>query len=241
MEVMKIIPTLITLLFSTALTSRADVITQTIDFGSATNDSQFNVNLFNASLGTLTKIGLEWTVNPILSSAQFTNNGSSAVTINKIAFGGNTEFTIAGTGQGLYKYTTGEVVPLGGAGTLNPGQSYDVTNATLSSIYQNQLWVNPFQPGKLSHLFDTFTGSGTTPLLFSMPNAWVGAQVGDTYINSLALTGAPNFEYRGNLVVTYTYNAVAPVPEPPAVLLGFGGLLGMAGFALKRRATVALA
>ena len=42
----------------------------------------------------------------------------------------------------------------------------------------------------------------------------------------------------GNLEVTYTYTAapIAPVPEPPSLLLGFGGILGMAGFAFKRRA-----
>ena len=42
----------------------------------------------------------------------------------------------------------------------------------------------------------------------------------------------------GNLQVTYTYTAapIAPVPEPPSILLGFGGILGMAGFAFKRRA-----
>jgi hypothetical protein len=60
-----------------------------------------------------------------------------------------------------------------------------------------------------------------------------GSGVTSSWLTSITGTST------GNLHVTYTYNAapapIAPVPEPPAMILGFGGLLGLSCVAFKRR------
>jgi hypothetical protein len=243
-EVMKILPALITLLLATALTSRANVITQTIDFGSYSGSSQHSINQFNTALGTLTEVGLVWTLNSSVSSAQITNTGSSSVNISLIDFQSIYEATIPGVPIG-FRFGSGATEFLsGGSGTLNPGQTYDAAPITLSTGGGGEWFYSS------SSDFGTYTnaylGTGTVPLYLSTSFTATPYMLVTTYNQAKNVWGTHNNPLpsynssitgsaSGNLQVTYTYNAVAPVPEPPALLLGFGGLLGMAGLAFKRR------
>jgi len=231
---MKILPTLITLVFATALTSRADVITQTVDFGSITGGSQFYFNQFNTALGTLTGVELDWTVNSSISSAAITNMNTGTVNVSRISFTNTVEGYVPSTGTAgslvADVFNNKNVTPTGGRVTLTHGQSYSLSGITFNPFTQTDNYTSA------DANFDAYKGTGTVPLYltntFGATPTASGSGITTSWLTSI--TGATT----GNLHVIYTYDAappVAPVPEPPAVLLGFGGLLGMAGFAFKRR------
>ncbi|MCX6847615.1 MAG: choice-of-anchor E domain-containing protein [Verrucomicrobia bacterium] len=235
---MKIIPALLTLTFafSTALTCRADVISQTVDFGTITSGSQFYFNQFNTALGTLTGVTLDWTVNSSISSASVTNMNSGSVTVNKIVFTNTVDGylpSVGDTGNLAEEGTKTKTVTPGGtvgSRTLTTGQSYNLSNIALGTLTDS----NSYAPGDAD--FNSFKGTGTVPLYitntFGATVTASGSGVTNSWLTSITGTST------GNLQVTYEYTAapIAPVPEPPSLLLGFGGILGMAGFAFKRRA-----
>ncbi|OYW77287.1 MAG: hypothetical protein B7Z37_04780 [Verrucomicrobia bacterium 12-59-8] len=233
---MKIIPTLLTLTFafSTALTCRADVISQTVDFGTITGGSQFYFNQFNTALGTLTGVTLDWTVNSSISSASITNENSGTVTISRISFTNTVEGFVPSIG------TTGDLVaevarsksitPAGGTVTLTNGQTYNYGSVAFTGFTDTNSYTSA------DSNFTQFQGTGTVPLYLTNTFGATPTASGSGSTTSwlTSITGSTT----GNLHVTYTYTAappIAPVPEPPAMLLGFGGVLGMAGFAFKRR------
>lgn len=233
MAVMKIISALLIFAFSTALTCRADVISQTVDFGTVTGGTQFYFNQFNTALGTLTGVTLDWTVNSSISTAQITNMNTGTVTVSRISFTNTVDGFVPSIG------TSGDLVaevaksksvtPAGGTVTLTSGQSYTVNNITFSGFTQSDSYTSA------DANFTAFQGAGTVPLYLdntfgATPTA---SGSGSTTSWLTSITGSTT----GNLHVTYTYSAapIAPVPEPPSILLGFGGILGMAGFAFKRR------
>lgn len=234
MVVMKIIPTLLTLVFATALTSRADVITQTVDFGTIAGDSQFYFNQFNTSLGTLTGVTLNWTVNSSISSASITNENSGSVTISKISFTNTVQGYVPSVGDSgslvadIAKAKT--ITPAGGTVTLTPGQTYNYGSVAFSGYTETDSYTSTDAD------FNAYKGTGTVPLYLANTFGATPTASGSGSTTSwlTSITGSTT----GNLVVTYTYTAapIAPVPEPPSILLGFGGILGMAGFAFKRRA-----
>jgi len=234
MVVMKILTTLVTLVFATALTTRADVISQTVDFGSITGGSQFYFNQFNTALGTLTGVELDWTVNSSISSAQITNENSGTVTVSRIAFTNEVQGYVPSTGTDgtlVADLLNGKnVTPPGGHVTLTHGQTYNIGTITFNSLTE----TDTYSSGDAN--FSAYQGTGTVPLYltntFGATPTATGSGITTSWLTSI--TGSTT----GNLHVTYTYDAappIAPVPEPPAVLLGFGGLLGLAGFAFKRR------
>ena len=236
MVVMKIIPTLLTLIFATVLTSRADVITQTVDFGTITSGSQFYFNQFNTSLGTLTSVTLDWTVNSSISTASVTNENTGSVTVNKIVFTNTVDGylpSVGDSGSLAQEDTKTKTVTPGGtvsSRTLTTGQSYGLSNISLGTLTDS----SSYAPGDTD--FNSFKGTGTVPLYvsntFGATVTASGSGVTSSWLTSITGTST------GNLQVTYTYTPgapIAPVPEPPSILLGFGGILGMAGFAFKRR------
>ena len=236
MAAMKIITSLVTLIFATALTSRADVITQTVDFGSINGGSQFYFNQFNTALGTLTGVELDWTINNSISSATITNENSGTVTVSRIAFSNTVEGYVpsVGTDGTLVAdvFNGKNVTPAGGHVTLTHGQTYSVGTITFNPFTETDNYTSA------DTNFNAYKGTGTVPLYltnsFGATPTASGSGITTSWLTSI--TGTTT----GNLHVTYTYDAappIAPVPEPPAVLLGFGGILGMAGFALKRRTT----
>jgi len=231
---MKIITSLLTLVFATALTTRADVITQTVDFGSINGGSQFYFNQFNTALGTLTGVELDWTVNSSISSAQITNESSGTVTVTRIAFTNEVQGYVPSTGTDgtlVADLLNGKnVTPSGGHVNLSHGQTYNVGTVTFNGFTETDNYTSS-DTG-----FNAYKGTGTVPLYltntFGATPTTSGSGQNISWLTTI--TGTTT----GNLHVTYTYDAappIAPVPEPPAMLLGFGGLLGMAGFAFKRR------
>ena len=228
---MKIISTLVTLVFATALTSRAAVISQTVDFGSINGASQFYFNQFNTALGTLTGVELDWTVNSTISSAQITNENSGTVTVSKIAFTNSVQGYVPATDD-----SGTAVADINKSKTVSPNvalarnASYTVNNVTFSQFTQTDNYTSSNAD------FNSFKGTGTVPLYLTNSFGATVTASGSGRTNTwlTTITGSTT----GHLGVVYTYTAaphVAPVPEPPAMLLGFGGIIGMAGFAFKRR------
>ncbi|OYW71515.1 MAG: hypothetical protein B7Z37_27580 [Verrucomicrobia bacterium 12-59-8] len=213
------------------------MIQQTVDFGSIAAGSQFYFNQFDTALGTLTGVTLEWTVNSSIATASVTNMNDGTVTISKIAFTNTVSGYLPSVGetgtlaqeQGAFKSVT---LPGDAASrTLTSGQSYTLNNVTLSSISD----TTSYAAGDTD--FDSFKGTGSVPLYISNAFGATVTATGQGVTNSwlTSITGTST----GNLLVTYTYDAapppIAPVPEPSALILGFGGLLGLSGAAFKRR------
>ena len=213
--------------------ARADVITQTVNFGTITGDKQLNFNQFNTALGTLTGVTLSWTINSSISTASITNQNSGTVNVSRITFTNTVEGYVPSVG------TSGDLVaevarsrshtPSGGSVTLTQGQSYTVNNITFTGFTQEDSYTSA------DANFNSFKGSGSVPLFLTNTFGATPTASGSGSTTSwlTSITGSST----GNLVVTYTYDAapIAPVPEPPSVILGMGGMLFLGGFALKRR------
>lgn len=240
MAVMKIIFTLATLLFATALTARADIITQTVDFGSVTGGKQFYFNQFNTALGTLNSVTLDWTVNSSISTATIKNENTGTVTISKITFSNTVEGYLPSVGESgdLVQEVakSRSVTPAGGAKTLVSGESYTLNNITFTGYTDTNTYTMS------DSNFDSFQGTGTVPLYLANTFGATPTASGSGSTTSwlTTITGSTT----GNLHITYNYDAappppIAPVPEPNSIILGFGGLLGMSAFAFKRRAKTA--
>lgn len=229
------------LLLTTALTSRAEVIVQTVDFGTITGDTQLYFSQFNTALGTLTDVTLSWTVNSSISTASITNQNTGTVTVTRITFTNTVEGYVPSIG------TDGDLVaevlkskshtPPGGTVTLTQGQSYTVNNIVFSGFTQEDNYTSA------DANFDSFKGTGDVPLYLANTFGATPTASGSGSTTSwlTSITGSST----GSLEVTYTYSAtIAPVPEPPSIILGCGGLLFMTAFAFKQRrksATSALA
>jgi len=234
MAVMKIISTLITLLFATALTSRAAVISQTLDFGTFNGGQQYYFNQFNTALGTLTEVTLDWTINSTITNATVTNMNSGTVTLSRIAFSNSVQGYVPSIGESgtlVADALSGKTVNATGNRTLTQGQSYNMTNITMNPFTQTDSYITG------DDSFNAFKGTGSVPIYLTnsfgaTPTATGSGSTTTSWLTSI--TGSTS----GNLHVTYTYDAappISPVPEPHSMLLGFGGILGMAGFAFKRR------
>ena len=213
--------------------ARADVITQTVDFGTITGDKQLYFNQFNTALGTLTSVTLSWTINSSISTASITNQNTGTVNVSRITFTNTVEGYVPSVG------TDGDLVaevarskshtPSGSSVTLNQGQSYTVNNVTFTGFSQEDSYTSA------DANFNSFKGSGSVPLFLTNTFGATPTASGSGSTTSwlTSITGSST----GNLVVTYNYDAapIAPVPEPPSIILGMGGMLFLGGFALKRR------
>lgn len=228
---MKKILALASVLFVTALTGRADIISQTVDFGTISGEKQLYFNQFNTALGTLNDVTLSWTINSSISTASITNQNAGTVTVSKITFTNTVEGYVPSIGDS--GDLVAEVVksknhtPAGGTVTLTPNQSYTVNNVTFTAFTQEDIYTSA------DANFDAFKGSGTVPLYltntFGATPTASGSGVTTSWLTSI--TGSST----GSLEVTYNYTAVAPVPEPPAFILGCGGLLFAGLMAFKKQ------
>ncbi len=238
MVVMKKLSILAMLLLTTALNSRAEVIVQTVDFGTITGDTQLYFSQFNTALGTLTDVTLSWTVNSSISNASITNQNTGSVTVSRITFSNTVEGYVPSIG------TDGDLVaevlkskshtPPGGTVTLAQGQSYTVNNIVFSGFIQEDNYTSA------DANFDSFKGTGDVPLYLANTFGATPTASGSGSTTSwlTSITGSST----GSLEVTYTYTAapIAPVPEPPSIILGCGGLLFMTAFAFKQRRKTAM-
>ncbi|WP_395744604.1 choice-of-anchor E domain-containing protein [Prosthecobacter sp.] len=232
---MKKIFALVTFLSASALSSHADIITQTVNFGTITGGSQFYFNQFNTALGTLTGVELDWTVNSSISSASITNENTGSVTISRITFTNTVEGYVPSIGDSgdlvAEVAKSKSITPAGGTVTLSNGQTYNYGSVSFSGFTQTDNYTSA------DANFSSFQGTGSVPLYLANTFGATPTASGSGSTTSwlTSITGSTT----GNLVVTYTYDAapppVSPVPEPPSVILGFGGILGMAAFAFKRR------
>lgn len=223
-------------LLSIASITKADIITQTVDFGTITGDKQMSFNQFNTALGTLTSVTLSWTINSSISTASITNQNTGTVNVSRITFTNTVEGYVPSVG------TSGDLVvemagakshtPSGGTTTLLQNQTYTVTNVNFNSFSQEDTYTS--SDGN----FNSFKGSGTVPLYvantFGATPTASGSGSTTSWLTSI--TGSST----GNVVVTYEYTAapIAPVPEPPSIILGLGGMLFLGGLAMKRRRTM---
>lgn len=223
---------LITLVI-TAVTAHAAVINQTVDFGTITGEKQLYFNQFNTALGTLNQVTLSWTINSSISTASITNQNTGTVTVSKITFTNTVEGYVPSIGDsGDLVAEVGKTkshTPAGGTVTLTQGQSYTVNNINFTGFTQTDSYTSA------DANFNAFQGTGSVPLYlantFGATPTASGSGSATSWLTSI--TGSST----GNLQVTYSYTAapIAPVPEPPAVILGCGSLLFTAGFAFKRR------
>lgn len=227
-----------TLLLAAALLSftslsKAEIISQTVDFGTVTGDTQLYFNQFNTALGTLTEVTLSWTINSSISTASITNQNTGTVNVSRITFTNTVEGYIPSMG------TDGDLVaemnrsrshtPSGGSTTLTQNQSYTVNNVNFSTFSQDNSYTSA------DANFNDFKGSGSVPLFLTNTFGATPTASGSGSTTSwlTSITGSST----GSLVVNYHYNAapIAPVPEPPSILLGLGGMLFLGGFAMKRQ------
>lgn len=233
MTVMKIPLFLAITVISLTSICKADVIVQNVDFGTITGDTQLYFSQFNTSLGTLTDVTLSWTVNSSISTASITNQNVGSVTVSKITFTNTVEGYVPSVG------TSGDLVaevakaksvtPAGGTVTLSPGQSYTINNVVFSGFTQSDNYTSA------DANFSSFQGTGSVPLYLTNTFGATPTASGSGSTTSwlTSITGSTT----GSLQVTYNYTAapIAPVPEPPSIILGCGGILFMATFAFKRR------
>jgi hypothetical protein len=233
MVVMKTPLILAASLLSFVALTKADVITQTVDFGTVAGDSQLYFSQFDTSLGTLNSVTLSWTINSSISNATITNQNTGTVNVSKITFTNTVEGYVPSVG------TSGDLVaevisgrnhtPAGGTVTLLQGQSYTVTNINFTGFTQEDSYTSA------DGNFSDFQGTGSVPLYLTNTFGATPTASGSGSTTSwlTSITGSST----GNLVVTYNYDAapIAPVPEPQSIILGFGGLLFLGGMAWKRR------
>lgn len=213
---------------------KADVIVQTVDFGTITGDKQLYFSQFNTALGTLTDVTLSWTINSSISTASITNQNSGVVTVSKITFTNTVEGYVPSIGAaGNLVVEDAKSKSVTGTRVLNPGESYTVNNVVFNSFTQDDSYTSA-DAG-----FDSFKGTGNVPLYLANTFGATPTASGSGSTTSwlTSITGSST----GNLEVTYTYTAaapVAPVPEPPAIILGCGGILFLGAFAFGRRKQV---
>lgn len=217
-------------LLTTAVASRAAVISQTVDFGTFTDDGTFYFDQFDTSLGELTSVTLNWTFNSNIVSADITNQSPGTVTVTKITFTNTIEGFLFNEPSGdadVQALRSKNHTPPSGSVTLANGETYHVGSTTFTGTTDQTEYVSG------DAYFDQFKGTGEVPLyLTDTFGATPTATGGGAYQSWLTtITG----QSTGNVEVVYTYNAIAPVPEPSALILGCGGLLFMTAFTIKKK------
>ncbi len=187
-----------------------------------TSSATASFNQFNAALGTLTGVSIEFTGSADSVYSALTSSTTSVTTT------GTSTTTLQLTGTGLTTLATP---------TLSAGATNGVVNANTGS---NPYTVTYF-PGT-SSAFDLFgavsssslaayTGSGTVALQALFPNF--------TSSGSINTAGSPGSfsavggggQANGNVILTFDYT---PVPLPPALPLLLSGIAGL-GLMIKRR------
>lgn len=216
----------------TTLACKADVIVQTVNFGTITGEKQLYFSQFDTSLGTLTDVALSWTINSSISTASITNQNAGTVTVSRITFSNTVEGyipSIGTSGDLVAEVSKSKSVTPSGGVILTSGQSYTVNNVNFSGFTQDDNYTSA------DANFNSFKGTGDVPLYLTNTFGATPTASGSGSTTSwlTSITGSST----GSLQVTYTYNAapIAPVPEPPSIILGCGGILFMSAFAFNRR------
>lgn len=217
-------------ILTTAVASRAAVISETVDFGSFNSDREYSFSQFNTALGTLNSVTLSWTFNSAISSADITNQNAGTVTVTKVAFTNTIEgylFNEPSDNYDVQSLKSKNVTPSGGQVVLTTGQNYHVGTQTFSQFTEEAEYVSG------DAYFNAFKGTGDVPVYltntFGATPTASGAGGNLTWLTNIVGSST------GSLQVVYNYTAIAPVPEPSALILGCGGLFFMTAFAFKKR------
>ena len=212
---------------TSAVSSAAVVTLDSVSFsstiGSPVNYPTLQFAKFDTSLGTLTGVSLAWVVNSSVTSATVTNNNVGSVTIDKFAF--TRDFTVKDSlDNELFndlaaKNVTFTAVPLA------QGESKTVSNTTFST-FSDSVSIT-------SGLAD-YAGAGNASVTL---NNSLGVTPNVTAGGSQELSWGTNIigSSSGTLVVSYTYDEIAAVPEPSSTILS-GILIGFSLLIRRRRA-----
>lgn len=230
MAAMKKLLILTLAMLTTAVASKAAVITETVDFGTFTDNGTFAFSKFDTSLGELTSVTLNWSFNSNINSADITNQSAGSVTVTKIAFTNTIEgflFTEPSDNFDVQALRAKNNTPPSGSITLAPGDTYHVNSTSFSGYTEEVEYVSG------DAYFSQFQGTGDVPVYltntFGATPTATGGGSSQSWLTTILGSST------GNLEVTYTYNAIAPVPEPSALILGCGGLLFMTAFTIKKK------
>jgi len=229
----------------------------------AMNGKRFTLLTGLALLGSLA-VGVQADANYSYSSVLTINSGTGGgVIANSAAPGGTSTYTLADGTQLQFQNIVGSLFIVGAPltpnianvgivpTTPNPGDTFSVTYTDVVTI------TNP-SPGGATGTF-TVTGtlsatnvaltgglfSGTTQNVYSAPTSPVTISVGGATF-TLVVSGTPNVGYAtptigqpvggaasGSLSASLVSSAI---PEPASVIMVGLGLVGVAGFGLRRRA-----
>ena len=212
------------------------VITETADFSYSGSSATSYLNQFNTSLGTLTSITLNWTLNTAVTSASLTNYTGTTATLTNIDFNQQVSgyfFDYVHYNPPLETLSANQhsiVSVSGGSAVLNPDDTLSYSGLTFSQLTQES-YVNSGDD-----YFNYFKGAGSVPVYLStsLGGKPAGSDGGGWYPIVIGNKTA-------HLTATYTYtpigggSGVAPVPEPSAMILGCGGLFFMVGLVFKKR------
>jgi len=173
-------------------------------------DDPLTIDQFDASLGTLESVTVEFTSN-IESNATFADlfgDGGEA----QVALNGETSLSL--DGQSLF--------------TLTADESSEFTVAA-DETRQEQLIATETQSNTFtdSEFLQAFTGTGTLDFLFS-------ASATSTVSGSGNLLFRVNTQASSDIVVTYNYGNFQDVPEPSGIL-GFGLIAGVGMVSLHKK------
>jgi len=230
MDAMKKLLVLTFAILTTAVASKAAVISETVDFGTFNTDTEYSFSQFNTALGTLNSVTLSWTFNSAISSADITNLNAGTVTVTKIAFTNSIEgflFNEPSDNYDVQSLKSRNHTPPSGSVTLANGDNYHVGTTTFTEFTEETEYVSG------DAYFNAFKGTGDVPVYltntFGATPTASGAGGNLTWLTNIVGSST------GTLEVVYNYTAIAPVPEPSALILGCGGLFFMTAFAFKKR------
>ncbi len=217
-------------ILTTAAASKAAVITETVDFGTFNADSQYSFSQFDTSLGTLNSVTLSWTFNSNITSSSITNQNAGAVTVTRIALANTIEgflFNAPSDSFDLQAARSRNHTPPTGSVTLNNGEVYNPGGTSFAQYTEEAEYVSG------DAYFEQFKGTGDVPVYltntFGATPTASGGGGNMTWLTNIVGSST------GSLEVVYNYTAIAPVPEPSALILGCGGLFFMTAFAFKKR------
>lgn len=230
MTAMKKLLILTIAVLTTAVASKAAVISETVDFGSFNNDRQYSFSQFNTALGTLNSVTLSWTFNSNIVGADITNQNTGTVTVTKIAFTNTIEgflFNEPSDDFDVQSIRSRNHTPSGGQVVLNSGDNYHVGSTTFTGFTEEAEYVSG------DAYFNNFKGTGSVPVYLT--NTFGATPTASGAGGNMAWLTSITGNSTGSLEVVYNYTAIAPVPEPSALILGCGGLFFMTAFAFKKR------
>ncbi|MGV3660579.1 MAG: choice-of-anchor E domain-containing protein [Prosthecobacter sp.] len=217
-------------LLTTAVASKAAVISETVDFGTFNSDSEYSFSQFNTALGTLNSVTLSWTFNSNIVGADITNQNTGTVTVTRIAFTNTIEgflFNEPSDEFDVQAIRSRNHTPSGGQVVLTSGQNYHVGATSFTGFSEETEYVS----GDAN--FESFKGTGDVPVYLT--NTFGATPTASGAGGNMAWLTSITGNSTGSLEVIYNYTAIAPVPEPSALILGCGGLFFMTAFAFKKR------